>query len=56
MSEKDLHPKLVEFLIKEKKCIAARKELGHSFVGKADAFGIKDIGGRIQCQSHSNCA
>ena len=47
MPEEDLYPKVVEFLEKEKRCLASRKKLGHSYVGEADVFGIKDIGGKF---------
>ena len=43
MKEKDLHPVVKKFLINEKKCLDARTELGHKYVGSADAFGIKSF-------------
>jgi len=45
MKEVTIHPIVKDFLINEKKCIDARINLGHQYVGKADVFGIKDIGG-----------
>lgn len=46
MKEKNLYPIVQEFLIKNKKCIDAGINLGHQSVGRADVFGIKDIGGQ----------
>ena len=45
-SEKDLHPIVVKFLKEKKKYMNAKMGIGHSYVGVADAFGIKDIGGK----------
>ena len=50
MEEKLLHPIVVNYLKEEKKCLDAVKDTGHPFVGYADAFGIKDIGGMFRAE------
>lgn len=46
MTESDLYPIVVNYLLDKMKCLDARKTVGPQLVGSADAFGIKDIGGR----------
>ncbi|MBU4502798.1 MAG: hypothetical protein KKA79_09455 [Nanoarchaeota archaeon] len=50
MKEKKLHPIVRDFLINKKNCIAATIHCGHRYVGYADAFGIKDIGGEYESE------
>lgn len=48
-SERYYHPFVVNFLKGEKiKCFDARMGVGHGYVGYADVFGLKDIGGEFK--------